>query len=114
MVGSTTSPETLPPTQVRWTSTVRRSGDDVTLITYGGTLPKTLEAAEQLAADRIAADVIDLRTLRPLDMATVNASVARTHRAVVVDEGWRSGSLSAEISADSPKRCSMTWMLQCF
>jgi pyruvate dehydrogenase E1 component beta subunit len=78
---------------------IRRSGEDVTLITYGGTLPKTLEAAEQLAADRIAAEVIDLRTLRPLDMATVNESVARTHRAVVVDEGWRSGSLSAEISA---------------
>jgi pyruvate dehydrogenase E1 component subunit beta len=78
---------------------IRRSGADVTLITYGGTLPKTLEAAEQLAADRIAAEVIDLRTLRPLDMATVNESVARTHRAVVIDEGWRSGSLSAEISA---------------
>lgn len=78
---------------------IRRSGDDVTLITYGGTLPKTLEAAEQLAADRIAAEVIDLRTLRPLDMATLNESVSRTHRAVVVDEGWRSGSLSAEISA---------------
>jgi pyruvate dehydrogenase E1 component subunit beta len=78
---------------------IRRSGDDVTLITYGGTLPKALEAAEQLAADGIAAEVIDLRTLRPLDMATVNESVARTHRAVVVDEGWRSGSLSAEISA---------------
>ena len=78
---------------------IRRSGEDVTLITYGGTLPKTLEAAEQLAADRIAAEVIDLRTLRPLDMVTVNESVAHTHRAVVVDEGWRSGSLSAEISA---------------
>jgi pyruvate dehydrogenase E1 component beta subunit len=78
---------------------IRRSGEDVTLITYGGTLPKTLEAAEQLAADRIAAEVIDLRSLRPLDMVTVNESVARTHRAVVVDEGWRSGSLSAEISA---------------
>ncbi|HEX6760503.1 MAG TPA: alpha-ketoacid dehydrogenase subunit beta [Propionibacteriaceae bacterium] len=80
-------------------ASIRRSGEDVTLITYGGTLPKTLEAAEQLAADRIAAEVIDLRTLRPLDMVTVNESVARTHRAVVVDEGWRSGSLSAEISA---------------
>jgi pyruvate dehydrogenase E1 component subunit beta len=78
---------------------IRHSGEDVTLITYGGTLPRTLEAAEQLLADGIAAEVIDLRTLRPLDMATVNESVARTHRAVVVDEGWRSGSLSAEISA---------------
>jgi pyruvate dehydrogenase E1 component beta subunit len=78
---------------------IRRPGDDVTLITYGGTLSKTLEAAEQLAVDGIAAEVIDLRTLRPLDMTTVNASVAHTHRAVVIDEGWRSGSLSAEISA---------------
>jgi pyruvate dehydrogenase E1 component beta subunit len=78
---------------------IRRPGDDVTLITYGGTLGKTLEAAEELAGEGIAATVIDLRTLRPLDMATVNESVARTHRAVVVDEGWRSGSLSAEISA---------------
>jgi pyruvate dehydrogenase E1 component beta subunit len=78
---------------------IRRSGEDVTLITYGGTLAKTLEAAEQLAGEGVASTVIDLRTLRPLDMATVNESVARTHRAVVVDEGWRSGSLSAEISA---------------
>jgi len=78
---------------------VRRAGDDVTLITYGGTLGKTLEAAEQLATEGISAEVIDLRTLRPLDDATFVASVRRTHHAVVVDEGWRSGSLSAEISA---------------
>jgi pyruvate dehydrogenase E1 component beta subunit len=78
---------------------VRREGADVTLITYGGTLGKTLEAAELLAADSISAEVIDLRTLRPLDDATFIGSVRRTHRAVVVDEGWRSGSLSAEISA---------------
>ncbi|MBF4766746.1 alpha-ketoacid dehydrogenase subunit beta [Nocardioides agariphilus] len=78
---------------------VRREGADVTLITYGGTLGKTLEAAELLAADGISAEVIDLRTLRPLDDATFIGSVRRTHRAVVVDEGWRSGSLSAEISA---------------
>ncbi len=78
---------------------VRRPGDDVTLITYGGTLGRTLEAAESLAGDGISAEVIDLRTLRPLDDATYLASVVRTHRAVVVDEGWRSGSLSAEVSA---------------
>jgi pyruvate dehydrogenase E1 component beta subunit len=78
---------------------VRRAGTDVTLITYGGTLGKTLEAADLLAADGISAEVIDLRTLRPLDDATFIGSVRRTHRAVVVDEGWRSGSLSAEISA---------------
>jgi pyruvate/2-oxoglutarate/acetoin dehydrogenase E1 component len=78
---------------------VRRSGRDVTLVTYGGTLFKTLSAADTLAADGIAAEVIDLRTLRPLDMKTVFASVRRTRRVVVVDEGWRSGSLSAEILA---------------
>ena len=78
---------------------VRRPGDDVTLVTYGGSLGKTLDAAEQLAAEGVSAEVIDLRTLRPLDDATVVGSVRRTHRAVVVDEGWRSGSLSAEVSA---------------
>jgi pyruvate dehydrogenase E1 component beta subunit len=78
---------------------VRRAGTDVSLITYGGSLFKTLEAAEQLAAAGISAEVIDLRSLRPLDTETIVASVARTHRAVVVDEGWRSGSISAEISA---------------
>ena len=78
---------------------VRRDGDDVTLITYGGTLGKTLAAADELADGGISAEVIDLRTLRPLDTGTIAASVQRTHRAVIVDEGWRSGSLSAEISA---------------
>lgn len=78
---------------------VRRPGKDVSLITYGGSLPKTLAAAEQLAADGIEAEVVDLRSLRPLDMPTVIGSVAKTHRAVVVDEGWRTCSLAAEISA---------------
>ncbi|MGE5246127.1 MAG: alpha-ketoacid dehydrogenase subunit beta [Betaproteobacteria bacterium] len=78
---------------------VRREGRHVTLVTYGGTLGKTLQAAESLAADGIDAEVIDLRCLRPLDMPTVAASVRKTHRAVVIDEGWKSGSLSAEIVA---------------
>jgi pyruvate dehydrogenase E1 component beta subunit len=78
---------------------VRRAGEHVTLITYGGSLAKTIHAADLLAMERIAAEVIDLRTLRPLDTATILASVARTHRAVVIDEGWRSGSLAAEVSA---------------
>ena len=78
---------------------VRRPGKDVTVVTYGGTLFKTLDAAAELAKDGIEAEVIDLRVLRPLDAETVLASVTKTRRAVIVDEGWRSGSLSAEISA---------------
>ncbi|HEX6197087.1 MAG TPA: alpha-ketoacid dehydrogenase subunit beta [Jiangellaceae bacterium] len=78
---------------------VRRPGRDVTVITYGGTLGTCLRAAEELASDGVDVEVVDLRTLRPLDDATVLDSVTRTHRAVIVDEGWRSGSLSAEISA---------------
>ncbi|HAL40692.1 MAG TPA: alpha-ketoacid dehydrogenase subunit beta [Polaromonas sp.] len=78
---------------------VRRKGADVSLVTYGGSLPKTLQAAEQLAAEGIDAEVVDLRVLRPLDTETIVASVRKTHRAVVVDEGWKTGSLSAEIMA---------------
>jgi pyruvate/2-oxoglutarate/acetoin dehydrogenase E1 component len=77
---------------------VRRVGRDISLITYGGSLRKTLEAASALAADNIDAEVIDLRSLRPLDDATIMSSVAKTRRAVIVDEGWRSGSLAAEIA----------------
>jgi pyruvate dehydrogenase E1 component beta subunit len=78
---------------------VRRAGTDVSLITYGGTLGTTMAAADALAMDRIDAEVIDLRSLRPLDDKTIADSVAKTHRAVIVDEGWRTGSLAAEISA---------------
>jgi pyruvate/2-oxoglutarate/acetoin dehydrogenase E1 component len=78
---------------------VRRAGKDVTLITYGGSLWKTLQAAQLLTQEGIEAEVIDLRTLRPLDDATLLGSVAKTHRAVVVDEGWKSVGLSAEILA---------------
>jgi pyruvate dehydrogenase E1 component beta subunit len=78
---------------------VRRPGRDATLITYGGSLPKTLEAAAQLERDGIDCEVIDLRSLRPLDTAAILGSVRRTHRAVVIDECWRTGSLAGEISA---------------
>ncbi|MFW6027602.1 MAG: alpha-ketoacid dehydrogenase subunit beta [bacterium] len=78
---------------------VRREGRDVTLITYGGSLWKTLEAAETLADEGISAEVVDLRVLRPLDETAILGSVRRTRRAVVVDEGWKSGSLAGEISA---------------
>lgn len=78
---------------------VRRLGTDVSIVTYGGSLPKALAAAETLAREGVSAEVIDLRTLRPLDNATIIASVAKTRRALVVDEGWRSGSLAAEVMA---------------
>ncbi|UCU92042.1 alpha-ketoacid dehydrogenase subunit beta [Hydrogenophaga taeniospiralis] len=78
---------------------VRRAGKDVSLVTYGNSLPKCLAAAQQLAGEGIEAEVIDLRVLRPLDTATVMESLTRTHRCVIVDEGWKSGSISAEIAA---------------
>jgi pyruvate dehydrogenase E1 component subunit beta len=78
---------------------IRRPGRDLSLITYGGSLPKTLEAADELATAGIEAEVVDLRTLRPLDTETVLGSVAKTHRALVIDEGWQTGSFAAEVSA---------------
>ncbi len=77
----------------------RRRGSDVSIITYGGSLHKSLEAAERLAGEDVSAEVLDLRTLRPLDTEAILETVTRTNRAVIVDEGWRSGSISAEISA---------------
>lgn len=81
------------------TARIQRSGSDITLITYSASLYKCLDAATALAGEGIEAEVIDLRSLRPLDDATYLDSVSRTHRALIVDEGWRSGGISAEISA---------------
>lgn len=78
---------------------VRREGRDLTIITYSASLFKALEAADILAQEGIEVEVIDLRSLRPLDDATFLVSVAKTHRVLIVDEGWRSGSIAAEISA---------------
>jgi pyruvate dehydrogenase E1 component beta subunit len=78
---------------------VRRAGEDVSIFTYGASLHKSMAAADALARDGVSTEVIDLRTLRPLDDATIMASVGRTHHALIVDEGWRSGGISAEISA---------------
>jgi pyruvate/2-oxoglutarate/acetoin dehydrogenase E1 component len=78
---------------------IRRPGRDVVLIASGGSVGKALVAAEALATEGIEAEVLDLRSLRPLDEATILASVRRCHRAVVIDEGWRTGSLAAEISS---------------
>lgn len=82
-----------------WKACVRRGGEKLSLITYGGTLVKSLEAAEMLAKEGIEIEVIDLKSLRPLDEETIFSSVRRTRRALIVDEGWRSLSLAAEISA---------------
>ncbi len=78
---------------------VMRAGTDVSIITYSASLFKALDAAELLAQEGVAAEVIDLRVLRPLDDATILQSVSKTHRALIVDEGWRTGSIAAEISA---------------
>ena len=83
---------------------VRREGSDVSLVTYGGSLGKALEAAGVLAGEGVSAEVVDLRSLRPLDTDTVLASLGKTHRAVLVDEGWRTGSLAAEVSAQIMER----------
>jgi pyruvate dehydrogenase E1 component beta subunit len=78
---------------------VRRPGRDISILTYGNSLPKSLEAANALSKEGIEAEVVDLRVLRPLDNATLFKSVATTRRCLIVDEGWRSGSISAEIAA---------------
>ncbi|WP_437631178.1 alpha-ketoacid dehydrogenase subunit beta [Sorangium sp. So ce854] len=87
------------PPAAPWRAAVRRAGRDVSLIAHGGSIPKALAAAEQLAQRGVEAEVLDLRCLRPLDEEAILATVRRTHRAVLVDEGWRSGSLAAEVSA---------------
>ena len=78
---------------------IRRPGENVTLITFGGSLFKTLDAATKLASEGIEAEVIDLRVLRPLDSKTILTSVSKTHRAVIIDEAWRTGSFAAEITS---------------
>jgi pyruvate dehydrogenase E1 component beta subunit len=90
--------EVLTPTDIS-RAAIRRNGSDVTVITYGGSLPKVLDAANELSLAGIDCEVIDLRVLRPLDTDAIIESIRKTHRAVVVDEAWYTGSLAAEISA---------------
>ncbi|HXJ33759.1 MAG TPA: pyruvate dehydrogenase complex E1 component subunit beta [Candidatus Eisenbacteria bacterium] len=78
---------------------VRRAGRDLTLVAFGAALPKALAAADALAREDVSAEVVDVRVLRPLDLPTIAASVARTRRAIVVDEAWRTGGFAAEIAA---------------
>lgn len=87
---------------------VCRSGEHLTIVAWAGMLPKAIAAAEELAAADISAEVIDLRSLRPIDLPTLVSSVQRTHRALVVDEGWRTGGLNAEISAAITETCFWT------
>jgi pyruvate dehydrogenase E1 component beta subunit len=82
-----------------WKAAIRRSGADLSLIAYGGSVHKALGAAEELDKAGISAEVVDLRSLRPLDRETILESVRRTHRAVVIDEAWKTGSLASEVSA---------------
>jgi len=78
---------------------VYREGSDVTIVAYSIAVGYALEAAEKLAAEGINAEVIDLRTIRPLDMETVISSVQKTNRVVVAEEGWPQCSVASEISA---------------
>jgi pyruvate dehydrogenase E1 component beta subunit len=78
---------------------IRRTGSDISLITYGGSLPKAMAAAAELAEEGISAEVLDLRALRPLDTGSILGTVASTHRVVVVDEGWKTAGFSAEVAA---------------
>jgi pyruvate dehydrogenase E1 component subunit beta len=76
---------------------VKREGADVTLVCHSKTVGLTLKAADQLAEQRVSAEVLDLRSLRPLDEAAIIASVTKTHRAVVVEEGWPLAGIGAQI-----------------
>jgi pyruvate dehydrogenase E1 component beta subunit len=84
---------------------VRREGKDISIITYGPGVYKALEAAAELNQIGIDAEVVDLRVLRPLDENTIIASVSKTHRALLVEEAWRSVSISSEVSARIMERC---------
>jgi pyruvate dehydrogenase E1 component beta subunit len=80
-------------------SKIQRPGRDVTIVTYSKMLQTSLQAAERLAQEGIEAEVVDLRTLRPLDMGPVLDSFRRTNHAVIAEEGWRSFGVGAEVAA---------------
>jgi pyruvate dehydrogenase E1 component beta subunit len=86
-------------------SKVQRPGDDVTIITYSKGLDLSLKAADQLAQEGIEAEVVDLRSLRPLDMGPVLESFRKTNRAVVVEEGWKSFGVGAEVASRIYEEC---------
>jgi pyruvate dehydrogenase E1 component beta subunit len=80
-------------------SKIQRPGDDVTIITYSKMLEISMKAADQLAKDGVEAEIVDLRTLRPLDMEPVLESFKKTNRAVIVEEGWKSYGVGAEVTS---------------
>jgi pyruvate dehydrogenase E1 component beta subunit len=80
-------------------STVQRPGKDVTIVTYSKGLEISLKAAEELAKDGVEAEIVDLRSLRPLDMDPVIESFKKTNRAVIVEEGWKSYGVGAEVTS---------------
>lgn len=80
-------------------SKVQRPGKDVTIVTYSKMVDISMKAADQLAQEGIEAEIVDLRTLRPLDMDPVIASFKKTNRAVIVEEGWRSYGIGAEVAS---------------
>jgi pyruvate dehydrogenase E1 component beta subunit len=86
-------------------SKIRREGKDISIITYGGCVYKSLEAATDLATIGIDAEVVDLRVLRPLDEKTFISSVSKTHRAIIVEDAWRSVSISSEVCARIMENC---------
>ena len=83
---------------------VKREGSDVTLVCHSKTVAVALKAADQLAGDRINAEVLDLRTIRPLDTDALLASVAKTHRCVVVEEGWPYAGVGAQVAYEIQER----------
>jgi pyruvate dehydrogenase E1 component beta subunit len=86
-------------------SKVQREGKDVTIVTYSKGIEISMKAAEELAKEGIEAEIVDLRTLRPLDMAPVFASFQKTNRAVVVEEGWKSFGIGGEIASRIYEEC---------
>jgi pyruvate dehydrogenase E1 component beta subunit len=80
-------------------STIQRPGKDVTIVTYSKGLEISMKAAEELAREGIEAEIVDLRSLRPLDMEPVIKSFKKTNRAVIVEEGWKSYGVGAEVSS---------------
>ena len=79
-------------------ASLKRTGTDITIIAYSNMVLTALEAADHLEKEGISVDLIDLRTLNPLDIATIRASVKKTNRAIIVEEDWKTGGVGAEIS----------------